>query len=61
MRSISELQMIDYTAWDEAGETVIYENHFKRRKLFGIVIFQKRYRAMTSKDKRSKKLGYGKN
>lgn len=50
MKAISELDAVDFTKYDH-NDNVIYENHFKRRKIFGIVIFQKRYRAMTNKDK----------
>ena len=58
MKGIYKLEAVDFTEWTEDGETIIYENHLKRRKLFGITLSVKRYRAITSRNKRRKDLGF---
>jgi len=59
MKAITELHAIDFTEFDSDG-SVSYENHLKRRKLFGIVIFEKRYRALTSRNRVNLQTGFRK-
>jgi len=39
---------------------VVYEHHLKRRKVLGIVIFEKRYRAISSRNRVNLQAGFKK-
>lgn len=59
MRALTELNAVDFSEFDKNGD-VIYENHVKRRKVLGFVIFEKRYRALTNRSKINLQTGFRK-
>ena len=57
MKALNQFDVCDFTEFNKDGD-VVYENHFKRRKIFGIVVYQKRYRALSSRNRVNLQAGF---